>query len=63
LTVDLHHVPVSFRIDRSTEHAGPEGALCGKIGSVEHDDWCVIITPASSQAGSAESSAAARPTL
>ena len=38
LTVDEHHVPVVFGVDRAAEHAGPEAALCGEIGGVEHDD-------------------------
>jgi hypothetical protein len=36
-TVDLDHVPVVFGVDRSAEHARPEAALRGEIGSVEHD--------------------------
>jgi hypothetical protein len=38
LTVDQHHVPVVFGVDGPTEHAGPEAALGGQIGGVEHDD-------------------------
>ena len=38
LTVDVHHVPVVFGPDRSAEHPGPEAALCGEVGGVEHDN-------------------------
>ena len=37
-TVDVHHVPVVFRVDGPAEHASPEATLCRQIGSVEHDD-------------------------
>src|SRR4051794_40084512 len=38
LTVDEHHVPIVFDIDGPAEHSGPEAALCGEIGGIEHDD-------------------------
>src|SRR4051812_34159941 len=38
LAVDHHVVPIVLRFDRAAQQAGPEGALGGQIGSVEHDD-------------------------
>jgi len=38
LAVDHHAVPVIVRVDRAPQELGPEAALGGEIGSVEHDN-------------------------
>src|SRR5579883_1830744 len=38
LAVDQHAVPIAVRFYRAAQQAGPETALGGKVGGVEHDD-------------------------
>jgi hypothetical protein len=37
-TVDVNRVPVVLGFDRALQEAGPECALGGEVGGVEHDD-------------------------
>jgi hypothetical protein len=40
-TVDEHHVKVILGIDGAAEHPGPEAALGGEVGGVEHHDLMI----------------------